>query len=57
MFWFNNYEQSAVTTTSAEEAAGQTTISVSDASVFGVGDLVNFGETDGHEYEVNNCKR
>ena len=47
-----DYEQTAVTTTSGEEAAGQTTISVSDASVFGVGDLVNFGESDGHEYEV-----
>ena len=31
---------------------GQTTIDVTDASVFSVGDLVNFGETDGHEYEV-----
>ena len=48
----NNYSQNAVTTTSAEESAGQTTISVSDASVFSVGDIVNFGETDGHEYEV-----
>ena len=48
----NNYSQNAVTTTSAEEAEGQTTISVTDASVFSVGDIVNFGETDGHEYEV-----
>ena len=48
----NNYSQNAVTTTSAEEAEGQTTISVTDASVFSVGDLVNFGETDGFEYEV-----
>ena len=48
----NNYSQDAVTTTSAEEAEGQTTISVTDATVFSVGDLVNFGETDGHEYEV-----
>ena len=48
----NNYSQDAVTTTSAEESSGQTTISVTDASVFSVGDLVNFGETDGHEYEV-----
>ena len=48
----NNYSQNAVTTTRADEAAGQTTISVSDASVFSVGDLVNFGETYGHEYEV-----
>ena len=48
----NNYSQNAVTTTSAEEAEGQTTISVTDATVFSVGDLVNFGETDGHEYEV-----
>ena len=47
-----DYEQTAVTTTSGEESAGQTTISVSDATVFGVGDIVNFGETDGHEYEV-----
>ena len=48
----NNYSQNAVTTTSAEEAEGQTIISVTDATVFSVGDLVNFGETDGHEYEV-----
>ena len=48
----NNYSQNAVTTTRAEEAAGQTTIDVTDASVFGIGDIVNFGETDGHEYEV-----
>ena len=41
-----------MTTTSAEEAEGQTTISVSDASVFSVGDIVNFGESGGHEYEV-----
>ena len=47
-----NYEQSAVTTTRSEEAEGQTTIDVTDASVFSVGDLVNFGETDGFEYEV-----
>ena len=48
----NNYSQNAVTTTRSEESAGQTTIDVTDASVFSVGDLVNFGETDGHEYEV-----
>ena len=48
----NNYEQNAVTTTRSEEVNGQTTIDVTDASVFSVGDLVNFGETDGHEYEV-----
>ena len=48
----NNYSQDAVTTTSAEESSGQTTISVTDATVFSIGDLVNFGETDGHEYEV-----
>jgi len=48
----NNYSQNAVTTTRTEEAAGQTTIDVTDASVFGIGDIVNFGETDGHEYEV-----
>ena len=46
------YEQTAVTTTSATEAAGQTEISVTDASVFGVGDVVNFGETGGFEYET-----
>ena len=44
--------KTAVTTTRSEEAEGQTTIDVTDASVFSVGDLVNFGETDGHEYEV-----
>ena len=48
----NNYSQNAVTTTRSEESAGQTTIDVTDASVFSVGDIVNFGETDGHEYEV-----
>ena len=46
------YEQTAVTTTSATEAAGQTEISVTDASVFGIGDIVNFGETGGFEYET-----
>ena len=46
------YEQSAVTTTSATEAAGQTVISVTDASVFGIGDIVNFGETGNIEYET-----
>ena len=51
----NNYEQTAVTTTSAEESAGQTTISVTDASVFGVGDIVNFGETNGR-IRSNICK-
>ena len=30
-----------------KKSAGQTTISVTDASVFGVGDIVNFGETNG----------
>ena len=49
-----NYETTAATTTSAEEAQGQTIISVTDASVFTVGDLVNFGETNGFEYEVTN---
>ena len=33
-------------------AAGQTVISVTDASVFGVGDIVNFGETGNIEYET-----
>ena len=47
-----DYEQTAVTTTSAEESAGQTTISVTDATVFGVGDIVNFGESNDEEYEV-----
>ena len=31
---------------------GQTVISVTDASVFGVGDIVNFGETGNIEYET-----
>ena len=48
----NAYEQTAVTTTSAQEALGQTTISVTDASVFNVGDIVNFGETGNVEYET-----
>ena len=41
-----------VTTTSATEPAGQTVISVTDASVFNVGDIVNFGETGNIEYET-----
>ena len=44
------YEQTAVTTTSGTEALGQTVISVTDASVINVGDIVNFGET--FEYET-----
>ena len=48
----NAYEQTAVTTTSSEEAAAQTDISVSDASTINIGDLVNFGESEGFEYEV-----
>ena len=46
------YEQTAVTTTSALEAKGQTVISVTDDSVFNVGDIVNFGETGNIEYET-----
>jgi len=46
----NAYEQTAVTTTSGTEALGQTVISVTDASVINVGDIVNFGET--FEYET-----
>ena len=46
------YEQTAVTTTSGLEAAGQTIISVTDESVFNVGDIVNFGETGNIEYET-----
>jgi len=46
------YEQTAVTTTSGAEAAAQTDISVTSASVINIGDLVNFGETEGYEYEV-----
>ena len=46
------YEQTAVTTTSGLEAAGQTVISVTDESVFNVGDIVNFGETGNIEYET-----
>ena len=41
-----------MTTTSAEEAIGQTVISVTDASVFTLHDIVNFGETLGFEYQV-----
>jgi len=48
----NAYEQTAVTTTSGSEAAAQTDISVTDASVINVRDLVNFGESEGYEYEV-----
>ena len=39
-----------MTTTSGTEALGQTVISVTDASVINVGDIVNFGET--FEYET-----
>ena len=46
------YEQTAVTTTSGTENAGQTVISVTDESVFNVGDIVNFGETGNIEYET-----
>jgi hypothetical protein len=46
------YEQSAVTTTSGTEAKGQTIISVTDASVFSVGDIVHFGEAGNIEYET-----
>ena len=38
--WY--YKLTAVTTTSAEESSGHTTISVTDATVFSIGDLVNF---------------
>ena len=46
------YEETAVTTTSAEEALGQTVISVTDGTVFTIHDIVNFGETLGFEYQV-----
>jgi hypothetical protein len=40
------YYNAAVTTTSAEEAVGQTVISVTDADVFTLRDIVTFGSTD-----------
>ena len=46
------WEETAVTTTSAEESAGQTDISVTDASQFGIGDIVYFQESNGDQYEV-----
>ena len=46
------YEESAATTTSAEESAGQTDISVTDASTIGIGDIVYFQESNGDQYEV-----
>jgi phage tail sheath protein FI len=46
------YEETAVTTTSAEEALGQTVISVTDGTAFTIHDIVNFGETLGFEYQV-----
>ena len=46
------FEETAVTTTSAEEALGQTVISVTDGSVFTLHDIVNFGESLGFEYQV-----
>ena len=48
----NNYSQNAVTTTSAEEVSRRTDHNICYRICFSVGDLVNFGETDGHEYEV-----
>ena len=48
----NAYEQTAITTTSGTEALGQTDISVTSATSIAVGDLVNFGESEGYEYEV-----
>ena len=49
----NAYEQTAITTTSGLEALGQTDISVTSATSIAVGDLVNFGESEGYEYEVS----
>ena len=49
----NAYEQTAITTTSGTEALGQTDISVTSATSIAVGDLVNFGESEGYEYEVS----
>jgi len=46
------YEELAVTTTNAEEALGQTVISVTDGTVFTIHDIVNFGEALGFEYQV-----
>jgi len=46
------FEELAVTTTSAEEAIGQTVISVTDGTVFTIHDIVNFGEALGFEYQV-----
>ena len=46
------YEETAVTTTSGEEALGQTSISVADGTAFTVHDIVNFGEALGFEYQV-----
>ena len=46
------FEETAVTTTSAEEAIGQTIISVTDGTAFTIHDIVNFGEARGFEYQV-----
>ena len=46
------WEESAATTTSGSEAAGQTEISVTDASTIGIGDIVYFQESNGDQYEV-----
>ena len=46
------YEETSATTTSAEASAGATTVSMTAASEFGVGDIVHFQESDGSEYEV-----
>ena len=47
------YEQTAVTTVNdASTAVGDTTITVTDGTVFTVGDIINFGESGGHEYRI-----
>ena len=48
----DNYEQTNVTTLDADEAAGQTEISVTATTGFTLGDIVHFGEADGSEYKV-----
>ena len=48
----NAYYNDAVTTTSALEAVGQTVISVTDADVFTVRDIVTFGTDTVNRYRI-----
>ena len=46
------FEETAKSTTSGDASLGATSVTLASNSGFNVRDIVNFGETDGHEYEV-----